>query len=117
MNDGTTRLTGAIVNGYTLSGWRRDKHGHYRVWESVLGTMSAASLKWQTLAVPKPPTGRQRPSFERARLKGGTVPEMKLVADWWLMTTIAKIGSRAPAPGEPAQDLTAMPAPPTGGAR
>ncbi len=85
------RLTGSAVHGYTLSGWRRDKHGHYRVWLSVNGTMHAASLRHGTLAAPKPPTGRQRPSWLRASIRLGDLKETKARADLWLAAKIAEV--------------------------
>ncbi len=87
------RLTGTVVHGYQLSGWRRDKRGHYRIWMSVNGTKSAASLAHGTLAVPKPPTGRQRPSWARAGLRVGTVADTKKRADAWLVATIAEVST------------------------
>ena len=84
-------LTGAVVHGYRLSGWRFDKHGHYRIWLSVKGTMSAVSFQHRALAVPMAPTGRQRTKWIRSTIRVGTVKGAKARADIWLAAKIAEV--------------------------
>lgn len=93
------KLTGAVVHGYRLSGWRRDKHGHYRIWIGRPHPIVAASLNRGELAVPKRTTG-QRTACERFNVPrfwqlDGPLATKKASADAWLAKTIKAVKERA----------------------
>lgn len=88
------QLTGAIVDGYQLSGWRRDKHGWYRVWLSVKGTFSGALLNTGKVAIPRKGSGKRRATTCTRLTLAPTVTAMKARCDAWLTKKLAPAARR-----------------------
>lgn len=96
------KLTGAVVEGYRLSGWRYDRGDHYRLWEIVGQPIVAASLNRGAFAVPSRATG-QRTRCERFNVPrgwrlDGNVAAKKASADAWLTEKITAYQARLEVP-------------------
>ncbi len=84
------RLTGTVVHGYRLSGWRHDKHRWYRLWLSIKGPTIAASLDSGRLAIPVRDMEKGH-ACKRERMPPSTVALGKTRADTWLADMLAQV--------------------------
>ena len=85
------RLTGIVVHGYRLSGWRRDKHGAYRMWlglpEPILAATAALGRRVEAV-LPRRKGALCAPQMTTRMVNGATVGMRKKTADAWLTTQI-----------------------------
>lgn len=86
------KLTGAIVGRYVLSGWRRDKAGHYRMWLGLV-PFTAATVMSRVARVgatlPKLVGNPYAAQTSICMINGATVTMKRAAVDSWLRAKIA----------------------------
>lgn len=91
------RITGAVVAGYRLSGWRHDKHGHYRTWRGLPAPILASSVGAGDRVYANMPLiqGDRAASQMSARMvPKSSLAKKKANVDTWLATKIQAVKER-----------------------
>ena len=99
--DARKKLTGAVVEGFTLSGWRRDKHGWYRMWLGLVpfvATVVSTSHHRVDAIMPRRAGASAQTQTTIRMLPKRSVAKKKFCADYWLTEKITAYQARAEGP-------------------